>query len=228
MNTIMMMMMMMMMMMIRHHRIHYAWIICEAKLRGEYSSCHGNATVRSDIHCSATYVRPYWDLRVKSLLFWPVLSYLELLQHIFDGSPPTLNFRKIPLCPYRTYGHNKCLLCINIYTNIILIIINENTNLMQQSYFFISPQSSTLHVSGVTSTHHQELQTFTIRYGITWSRYKPVDVESSANRVLCVCSPCTSVYRAGRSRISKWSEVLLVSLSTPETCRVDDCGEINT
>ena len=77
---------------------------------------------------------------------------------------------------------------------------------------FISPQSSTLHVSGVTSTHHQELQSCTIRYGITWSRYRPVDVESSANRVLCVCSPCTSVYRAGRSRISKWGKGLLVSL----------------
>jgi len=40
-----------------------------------------------------------------------------------------------------------------------------------------------VHVSGVTSTHHQECQTCTIGYGITWSRYKPVDVESSANRV---------------------------------------------
>jgi len=45
--------------------------------------------------------------------------------------------------------------------------INENTNLMQQSLVFISPQSSTVHVSGVTSTHDQELQTCTIRYGIT-------------------------------------------------------------
>jgi hypothetical protein len=69
----------------------------------------------------------------------------------------------------------------------------KKTNLMPQTWVFISPQSSTLHVSGATSTHHQELQTCTLRYGITWSRYKPVDVESSANRVLCVCSPCTDV-----------------------------------
>ena len=67
-----------------------------------------------------------------------------------------------------------------------------------------------LHVSGVTPTHHQELQTCTIRYGITWSRYKPVDAESSADRVLCVCSPGASVYRACRSRINRWS--LLIRL----------------
>ena len=47
-----------------------------------------------------------------------------------------------------------------------------------KGYFF------SLHVSGVTNTHHQELQTCTIRYGITWSRYKSVDAESSANRVI--------------------------------------------
>jgi hypothetical protein len=50
----------------------------------------------------------------------------------------------------------------------------------------------------------------TFRYGITWSRYKPVDAESSDNRVLCVCSPGASVYRACCSRIKRWSEVRLL------------------
>ena len=65
-------------------------------------------------------------------------------------------------------------------------------------------------VVGLTDGVRCELQTCTIRYGITWSRYKPVDAESSANRVLCVCSPGASVYRACRSWINRRSEVHLV------------------
>ena len=41
-----------------------------SETRDEYSKfCHGNATVRSDVVCSATYVRPYWGLHVKCLQF---------------------------------------------------------------------------------------------------------------------------------------------------------------
>ena len=49
-----------------------------------------------------------------------------------------------------------------------------------------------------------------------------MDVESSANRVSCVCSPCTSVYRAGRSRLQPARYTDVQGLQTHETLLTDD------
>ena len=114
-----------------------------------------------------------------------------------------------------------------------LASINENTNLMQRSYVFISPQSSTLHVSVVTSTHHQELQTCTIRYGIIdhgispwmWSR---LPTEFCASVVLArQCTVRVVVEFDTKSCIyvkkCSWGWVNL----SPETCRADLKRSIN-